>query len=234
MFSYASVIQALLAFGMETTFFRYINKYPEKRIQTYNNGFWIIFLVSLVFALTAFPFAGTLAGLIKFGNDFSQREFARYIRYFVVILVVDAWCVIPFAKLRADGRPMRYSVIKLINVITTVFFNVLFIFVLPYWVRHHYYGSSLISEWFISGWVGYVFLSNLFASIVTLLILLPELMVVRLKLDNAMLRGMLVYSGPILIANLSYAFSTRHSEWGQNHFFLAMPKIRMRGRLMPV
>ena len=204
MFSYASILQAILAFGMETTFFRYINKYPDRKYQVYNNGFWIIFVVTALFMLTTLPFTHTLAGLIRIGNDTSQHQFELYIRYFVAVLVLDAWCVIPFAKLRADGRPVKYGVIKLINILVTVFLNVVFILVIPYWIRHGLYGGSWLAGWYVHGWVGYVFLSNLVASFVTLLILLPGLLQLRLTLDKGMLKGMLIYSGPILIANLSY------------------------------
>jgi O-antigen/teichoic acid export membrane protein len=204
MFSYASILQAVLAFGMETTFFRYINKCPDKKEQVYNNGFCIIVIVSILFASTALPFAHTLAGLIKIGNDTSQHEFERYIRYFIAILVLDAWCVIPFAKLRADDRPVKYGVIKLINIAITVSLNIIFILGIPYYLKHNFYGSPWLAEWYVHGWVGYVFLSNLVASFITFLILIPGLLHFPLKLDRSMFRGMLIYSGPILIANLSY------------------------------
>ena len=117
MFAYASIFQALLAFGMETTFFRYLNKFPDKKRQVYNNGFWVIFIVTICFLLLTVPFAHTLAGLIKIGKDIPQDEFELYIKYFIGILILDAWCVIPFAKLRADNRPVKYGSIKVINII---------------------------------------------------------------------------------------------------------------------
>ncbi|HEY4289450.1 MAG TPA: oligosaccharide flippase family protein [Puia sp.] len=120
------------------------------------------------------------------------------------MLVLDAWCVIPFAKLRADGKPIKYGVIKLINIVITVSLNVIFILWIPYGLKHQLYGSQWLSHWYIHGSLGYVFLSNLVASFVTLLILLPELLQLQVKFDGAMFKGMVLYSGPILIANLSY------------------------------
>jgi O-antigen/teichoic acid export membrane protein len=204
MFAYASIFQAFLAFGMETTFFRYLNKFADKKKQVYNNGFWVIFTVSIGFLLLTIPFTHTLAGLIKIGKDIPQNEFELYIKYFIAILVLDAWCVIPFAKIRADGRPVKYGVIKVINIVVTVLLNVIFIIVIPYWLKHNLYGWRWISHWYVHGWVAYAFLSNLVASAVTLLLLLPELFELELKFDKVMFRQMLIYSGPILIANLSY------------------------------
>ena len=68
MFSWASIFQALLAFGMETTFFRYLNKFPDNKKQVYNNGFWLILMVTVGFLFITVPFTHTLAGLIKIGD----------------------------------------------------------------------------------------------------------------------------------------------------------------------
>ncbi len=204
MFAYASIFQALLAFGMETTFFRFLNKFPDKKKQVYNNGFWVIVIVTVCFLLLTVPFTHSLAGLIKIGKDIPQSEFELFIKYFIAILVLDAWCVIPFAKLRADSRPVRYGIVKLTNIVITVTLNVIFIIAIPFWMRHQFYGSQWLSTWYVHGWVAYVFLSNLVASFSTLIMLLPELLDLQLKFDKAMFRLMLIYSGPILIANLSY------------------------------
>jgi O-antigen/teichoic acid export membrane protein len=204
MFAYASIFQAFLSFGMETTFFRYLNKFPNNKKQVYNNGFWVILTVSMGFLLLTIPFTHTLAGLIKIGKDIPQNDFELYIKYFIGILILDAWCVIPFAKLRADGRPLRYGAIKVINIVITFSFNIVFIILIPYWIKHQISGWQWLSGWYVHGWVVYAFLSNLIASFVTLLMLLPELFQLELKFDKAMARQMLIYSGPILIANLSY------------------------------
>jgi O-antigen/teichoic acid export membrane protein len=204
MYSYASLLNAFLAFGMETTFFRYLNKHSDQKKQVYNNGFWVIFMVSVLFLFITMPFTHAIAGLIRIGNDTSQQQFQVYIKLFIAILVVDALSVIPFAKLRADGRPIKYGVIKLINILVTVGLNLILIFGIPYCIAHHLLAWEWFKTWYIEGWVAYAFISNLVASIVTLFILLPELLQLELKFDGAMFKNMLVYSWPMLIANLSY------------------------------
>jgi O-antigen/teichoic acid export membrane protein len=204
MFSYAALLQAFLAFGMETTFFRFLNKYPDNKKQVYNNGFWAIILVSIIFMLFTIPFASSIAGFIKFGVSTPRAEFERYIRYFIAILVLDAWCVIPFAKLRADERPIKYGVVKLINILVMISLNLVFIFGIPYILKNHLPGWQWCAQWFQEGWIGYVFLSNLIASVVTLILLLPELLQVELKFDRTLFKDMWVYSWPIMIAGLSY------------------------------
>ncbi|MDB5136745.1 MAG: oligosaccharide flippase family protein [Mucilaginibacter sp.] len=204
MFSYASILNAILAFGMETTFFRYLNKDTANKKQVYNNGFWVVFMLSIIFLFLTLPFTHTIAGLIKIGKDTPQNEFELFIKYFIGILVLDAWCVIPFAKLRADGRPMRYGVVKLVNIAVMVLLNLVFIFGIPYCIAHNLPGAVWFKQWFVHGWIVYVFLSNLVASFITFLMLLPELLELRIKFDGPMFKDMLIYSWPILIANLSY------------------------------
>ncbi len=203
-FSYAAILNAIMAFGLETTFFRYLNKHADNKKRVYNNAFASVFSITIVFLLVTLPFIGHIANFIQVGKDTSHSEFVTFIDYFIAILVIDAWCVIPFAKIRADGKPGRYSIIKFINIIIFVSLNLVFIYVIPYWINHHYIGSGWISTWYTKGWVGYVFLSNLIASIITLVLLLPEILKLRLDFDGKMLAEMFAYSWPVLIANLSF------------------------------
>jgi O-antigen/teichoic acid export membrane protein len=217
MFSYASILNAVLAFGMETTFFRYLNKYENNKQRVYNNAFASVISITLIFLLFTVPFISHLADYInvsatsktlKNANGMivgtSHADFVKYIDYFLAILVIDAWCVIPFAKIRAEGRPGRYGLIKTINIAIFISLNLIFIWGIPFWIRHQLAGSAWMSQWYVKGWVGYVFLSNLVASILTLFLLLPELLKVRFEFDRKMLAEMYTYSWPVLIANLSY------------------------------
>lgn len=204
MYSYASMLNALLAFGMETTFFRYLNKKTDQKDVVYNNSFGVILIISIVFLLITFPFSSLITSWIQIDPNTPFAEYTQYTRYFIGILVIDAWCVIPFAKIRADGRPGRYGTIKLLNIIIFVGLNLAFIYLLPYIVKHNLPGVALINPWFKHGWLGYVFLSNLIASIATLLMLLPELVKLRPKFNLALFAEMMLYSWPVLIANFSF------------------------------
>lgn len=204
MFAWASILNAVMAFGMETTFFRYLNKYPENKARVYNNAFASVFFITIAFLLFTLPFTNHIAGFIKVGRETSQNDFQRFIIYFIAILTIDAWCVIPFAKLRAENRPGRYGLIKFVNVIIFITLNLIFIWGLPFWIKHDLPGSQWITQWYVKGWVGYVFLSNLVSSALTLVLLLPEFLKIRLKFDWKMLSEMFAYSWPVLIANLSF------------------------------
>jgi len=204
MFAYASMLQAVLAFGMETTFFRYLNKHEDKKQQVYNNSFAAVFITTLVFLVLTLTFLNPLTRWLKIEQTTSFSDYRLYVIYFIAFLVIDAWCVVPFAKVRADGRPARYGFIKLANIFTFIGLNIFFIYIVPLVIRHHFIGASWLNSWFRPGWLGYIFLSNLIASVLTFLLLLPEVIKLRPDLHFGVFKSMLVYSMPILVANLSY------------------------------
>jgi O-antigen/teichoic acid export membrane protein len=201
LYAYASMLNALLAFGMETTFFRYLNKRPDDKQLVYNNAFGAILTVSVVFFLCTFPLANVITTWIRIGD---ATPLPDYIKFFIGTLIIDALCVIPFAKLRADGRPGRYGLLKFINIIIFVGLNLTFIYIVPFIISHGLPGGAWMSGWFKKTWVGYVFLSNLVASSATLIMLLPEFMKLKPKFSKALFLEMLMYSWPVLVANFSY------------------------------
>jgi len=204
LYSYASMLNALLAFGMETTFFRYLNKRPDDKQLVYNNTFGAILAVCVLFFLCTFPFAHLITTWIRIDSSTPLPDYVLYIKFFIGTLIVDALCVIPFAKLRADGRPGRYALLKFINVVMFVSLNLIFIFAIPFFIKHNLPGGEWMNTWFRKSWVGYVFLSNFIANSATGLMLLPEFLKLRPKFSKSLFAEMLVYSWPVLIANFSY------------------------------
>ncbi|WP_207426511.1 lipopolysaccharide biosynthesis protein [Pedobacter sp. SYSU D00535] len=201
MYAWVSILNPILAFGMETTFFRYLNKHDDKQ-KVYSNTFFTTLFIALFFLIVILAFIDPLAAWLHGGSKIDPENYKAFIKMFAAILVLDAIAVVPFAKVRADGRPGRYSVIKFTNILIAVAFNLIFLFVIPWLIRQQV--APELFSWFKGRWVGYVFLSNLIASFVTLLMLLPELLKLKFRYDFALLREMLVYSFPVLIANLSF------------------------------
>lgn len=205
MFSYASIINAILAFGMETTFFRYLNKHEDKKQEVYNNSFLVIAFISILFLITGLVFTDYITTFTSSSDGHaSYQEQRNYVQYLIWILFTDAICVIPFAKLRADGRPIKYSVVKFFNIGVFVGLNLVFIYVIPAFIKHDFIGAEWLSTWFKSNWIGYVFIANLVASISTFLLLLPEFGALQLKFDKDLFYKMFAYSWPVLVANLSF------------------------------
>ncbi|MBB6501494.1 polysaccharide biosynthesis C-terminal domain-containing protein [Pedobacter cryoconitis] len=204
LFSYASLINAVLAFGMESTYFRYLNKYEDKKDAVYNNSFICIAFIAGLFLITGSVFSDSIAAWISNGDIGQSADYQKYVKYFVGILFVDAICVIPFAKIRADNKAFRYSVVKFLNIGSFVGLNLVFIYIIPAVIKHHWLMSGWFESWYRYQWVGYVFISNLAASVLTFLVLLPEFLQIRFRFDKDLFLKMISYSWPILVANLSF------------------------------
>ncbi|RZL12516.1 MAG: polysaccharide biosynthesis protein, partial [Pedobacter sp.] len=180
-----------------------LNKHEDKKQEVYNNSFLVIAFISSLFLITALVFTDFLAKYTLNGNISGFADQKSYIQFFAWILFVDAISVIPFAKLRADGKPFKYSLIKFINIGTFIGFNLIFIFVIPLLIKHDIL-ADWWSSWYKGRWVGYVFVANLIASVVTLIMLVPQFLELRLKFNKDLFYNMFGYSWPVLIANLSF------------------------------
>ena len=203
MYAWASVLNAVMAFGMETTFFRFMNKKEDKE-RVYNNTFFVVAFIALLFVLTAFLFIRPIATWMQEGKAAPLQDYVAYVRYFILILAFDALCVIPFAKIRAEGRPLRYAFVKLLNILTFIGLNLFFLFGIPLIIENQWPLASWFASWYQPQWIGYVFWSNLFASVLTFFLLMPELMKLTFKVDKKLLLDMFHYSWPVLVANLSF------------------------------
>ncbi|TDG37742.1 polysaccharide biosynthesis protein [Pedobacter changchengzhani] len=204
MFSYVSIINPILAFGMETTYFRYLNKHSDRKEEVYNNSFLVIGFIATLFLITGLIFSDFLARYTLTESISQLPNQILYVKYFVWILFFDAISVIPFAKLRADGKPLRYSVIKFLNIGVFVSLNLIFIYAIPFLIAHGGSVGTWFSSWYKGIWVGYVFIANLIASISTFIFLLPQFLEIRFRFNKSLFYDMFGYSWPVLIANLSF------------------------------
>src|SRR4051812_14364521 len=57
MYSYVSILNAVLAFGMETTYFRYMNKHEDRKQEVYNNAFLTILVIATLFLVSGLIWA---------------------------------------------------------------------------------------------------------------------------------------------------------------------------------
>lgn len=203
LYAYASMINAILAFGMETTYFRYLQKVEEKdKGKVFNNSFIITIITAVLFLLTVFSMSEPIARWLNDGKEVNQ--YVQFVKLFAIILSADALAVVPFAKLRAEGRPIRYGTLKLVNILILIFCNLFLLYWLPSWKETSSFWNSFASGWYRHDWIGNVFISNLIASVITLVLLIPQILRFKLRLDTALINNMLRYSFPILIANISF------------------------------
>ena len=195
LYSYAAVLMILLTYGMETGYFRFASKseHPEK---VYSTSVISILFTSALFLVLVVPLKNTIASWLNY------KEHAEYVLWIAIIVSIDALTAIPFAKLRLKNRPIKFVAIKLINIGFAIGLNIFFLSICPSYIKNHP-DSWLRFVYSENIGVGYVFISNLLASILTFVLLLPEFFKLKIQFDPSLLSKILNYSFPILIVGMA-------------------------------
>jgi O-antigen/teichoic acid export membrane protein len=193
LYAYSAFLLVFLSYGMETGFFRFASK-SENKEKAYSTALISLFSTSIAFLFLVLAFSGTIAAWIDYPDH------PEYIQWFAIIVVLDTLTAIPFAKLRIESKALKFATFKFINIFLTIFLNVFFLSICPALLKDNPNSwVNLIYSPEIG--VGYVFISNLVASALSLLLLVPD-MIVKLKLDQKLLKEMVWYSFPILIVGI--------------------------------
>ena len=193
MYTYVTFLMILLTYGMETGFFRF-SKIESDSDKVYSTALGSLFVSSFVFVFLGLLFSHNIADILGYSNH------SYYVSMFVIILGIDAFVSIPFARLRQQNKAIKFAVYKLINIFTNIFLNLFFILWLPSLAEKISIFSAIYSSDF---GVGYVFLSNLIASVVSLLLFVPNFCGIKFKFDSKLLKSMLIYSLPLVVSGLA-------------------------------
>lgn len=192
----------ILAYGMETGFFRFYSKEENKDSVTQTSTI-SIFWTSMVFLIISMIFRESLA-------DFSGINI-QYVTFGIWILVLDALVIIPFAKLRVDRKPGQYAVIKTGNVLINILFNIFFLIALPRLVSSN--PTSIFNLIYIPNFeVGYIFISLLISSVATFMILSRDYISVKWTFSYELWRRMMRYGLPILVSGLAFAINEQFDK----------------------
>jgi len=201
-FSWMIFFNVILAYGMETAFFRFYNKEADKKSvleTTTVSIFWSTF----AFLFLSLLFRNALAS----GSGID----VQYITYTIWILVLDALVIIPFSNLRATQQPIYYATIKIGNVVVNLLLNLFFLFVLPKVASTNPNGflSTLYYENFQ---IGYIFISNIIASLLTFLALSPNYLQIKWHFNFELWKRMMSYGMPILVAGIAFAINEQFDK----------------------
>ena len=199
-YAYAAFLNILFTYGLETAFFRF-SQTENNRPQVYSTALISLLFSSVAFFVTITLFAQPIAASFVAADQLDSR-LPLYVIWFAGILAADAITAIPFARLRQQNKAMRFAMIRLVNILLNIGFNLFFLVVCPKWTAQHP-ESWMTSVYDPSHGVGYVFLSNLLASLFTLLLLLPQLRPVTTGFDRALWNKMLRYALPLMVAGFA-------------------------------
>ena len=200
-YGWTALLLVLLTYGMETGFFRFINKKDQQEpMRVYATTLYSIAFTSLLFIALALTFLNPVSSVLRY------TEYTEYIGMMACIVAVDAFCCVPFAYLRYKGKAKRFASIKMVNILLNIFLNIFFLVLCP---KINDSFPELISWFYSPGYgVGYIFIANVFTTILTFAMLIPDILPgIRARFDRQVLNKMLRYSSPILILGIAGIFN---------------------------
>jgi len=194
-FSYFVLFNVILAYGMETAFFRFFNKESDKD-KVVGTSTISLMLTSLGFFVIALVFQNQIAKLIDIKVE--------YINLVIWILLLDALVIIPFAWLRANSKPMKYALIKILNVVINLGLNLFLLL----WLKDLAIDSLVFESIYKPNFeINYIFIANLVASAFTLLLMLPFYFKVKFTFNKVLWKQMMRYAFPVLIAGIAFSIN---------------------------
>lgn len=195
LYAYVVFLMVVLTYGMETGFFRYAEQYRNKD-DVFSTSLISLFTTSTIFILTIWVFSQNIADILGYKDN---RE---YIIQIGLIVGIDAFTAIPFARLRQQNKAVKFAVIKIASVMVNICLNFILLYFIP---KYELYTKCRVISYIYSPdiGVGYVFISNLIASIFTLTLIMGEVLRTRIIFNSKLWKEMIIYSLPLLIAGLA-------------------------------
>ena len=194
-YSALPVLNVLFTYGFETAYFRFSAREEYKKT-IYSTTAISLFVSTLILTLLLW------ANQTVIGEQIGLGAFPKIVQYSILIIAFDTLSTIPFARLRQEGRPVKFAVVKItgitINMLLTWFF-------IGYCAEKLESDPNNIVRLVFDAKTNpivYVVLANLVQSIFTLLLLFSEIKQIRLRFNITLWKEMIVYSLPLLIVGL--------------------------------
>ena len=193
LYAYVVFLLVILTYGMETGFFRYTSNSKQKE-KVYTTVLSALFITSSLFIISMLLWGGDVSRVLGYASN------PEYIKWLAIIVGVDAFTSIPFARIRLYNRAGKYAFIRIVEVSINIGLNLFFLYYCP---KHP--ESELVSMVYREEiGVGYVLIANMIASLSKIFLLLSEILAAfRSTFDLKLMKTLLRYSYPLLVAGLA-------------------------------
>ena len=191
--AYIAVLQVVLVLGLETGCFRFANKEGVDPKKVYSSAFVTVFCVSATFLALMIAFATPIASMLGY------EGYQSCIMYMGGILSLDAVTAILFAKLRQENKALKFAIFKTIKIITETVANLILFLWFPKNVDSARWLLHFIPE---TPDFSYVIFSIFISCIVCGFLFIPDFTKLSFRLDPKLLKQMLAYSLPLMVAAL--------------------------------
>jgi O-antigen/teichoic acid export membrane protein len=180
---------------METGLFRFSTKEGEDATTVYSTTLTFVGSLSLLFVGCVLLFLNPLCSVLSYDSH------PEFVVIMTLVVAMDAFQCIPFARLRQQKRAFRFVSIKFLFIIPNILLNLFFFVGCPYLMAH----APGTVDWFYDPayGAGYAFVANLICTSLQMVALLPELCGFRYRFDKQLLRRMLAYCFPLLILGMA-------------------------------
>ncbi len=191
----AGILIVVYSMRMETTYFRMTNDYGESKV--FAQAFYIVMMASTILSLFLWFNSHAFAAFM------GEADYSRYLRYFAIILWLDAFCAVPFARLRHREKSLKFALLKIFNVLLTLVLILALFFVLPKIPTESLGPFEQIIENKL--WLDGLFICNLIASFVLFLYFGFHLIRTKLTAPDLHLikKKMLPYTIPLVLISLA-------------------------------
>lgn len=197
LYAWAGFLMVFFIMRMETAFFRFGTN-PDHRRKAYSTAWWSVLFTSLLLSALMVAFSSRIGAWLEYRPD----QYS-YIAIFGLILAFDTMAEIPLARLRLEHQALRFAMVRLVGIGLNIALNVFFLLLCPWLLKEGIAVQLIQTIYRPSFGVGYVFLSNLLASAIVLMLLLPTLKHVYWHIEKALWKKMLVYAAPLVLASLA-------------------------------
>lgn len=177
--AYIAILQVILVLGLETGCFRFANKEGEDPRRVYSGALLAVFGLNLAFLAVMVAFSGPISAALGY------EGYKRLIIYVAAILFCDSITAILFAKLRQEHKAVKFAVLKTVKILTETGANLVLFFIYP--ARPDF--TYPIFAIFVS-------------CVLCLALFVPDILRLRLVWDRGVVKRMLGYSLPLMIAAL--------------------------------
>lgn len=190
LFTIAAFLNIVFTYGLETSYFRFASLEPETKV--YNTCTSSLLISSSLFTAVLLVFTKDIAVFLE------MPDHPEYILWVILIVALDTLAVMPFAKLRFEGRPRKFAAIKILNILINVGLVIFFLVVCKH--AHEKGSRGFIGSLYNPDiGLGYVIIANLIASGATLLLLSKEFLKFRFRLNPVFWKKLMTYSWPLVI-----------------------------------
>jgi O-antigen/teichoic acid export membrane protein len=181
-FAYIAILNIFFTLGFESGYFKFASTLEiGDSKENFSLPFFTILINSIVLSSVIYIFSDNLASLIDL-----QGRYSYFVKFAAFMLLFDAISFVPFAYLRLHNMPVRFTVVKIVNIVTNVTLNFVLVLV---------FKLGLVS----------VFIANLAASALTFLLLSPVVIKnITFRFNKKLFNELWRFSLPYVPAGLAF------------------------------